>query len=75
VSRLPSLKARDVIAALQRAGWEVDHVSGSHYILRHPLSGKRMPVPFHANRDLKRAVLHSIIKQSGLTVAEFRSLL
>ncbi len=34
--RLPALSARQVIAALQRAGFVVDRVAGSHYILAHP---------------------------------------
>lgn len=34
--RLPALKSRDVLGLLQREGFVVHHVSGSHYVLKHP---------------------------------------
>ncbi|HHY37482.1 MAG TPA: type II toxin-antitoxin system HicA family toxin [Clostridia bacterium] len=71
---LPILKAREAIAALQKLGFEIDHVTGSHYILRHP-DGRRTVVPYHGNRDIKQGVLKSILRQAGLTVDEFRNLL
>ena len=67
------MKAREVIAILQRAGWYVDHVTGSHHIMRHPDKPGRVPVPYHGNRDIKIAVLHSVIRQAGMTVEEFIS--
>ncbi|WP_028991194.1 type II toxin-antitoxin system HicA family toxin [Thermacetogenium phaeum] len=70
----PVLKAREVIAALQKLGFEVDRATGSHYILRHP-DGRRTVVPYHGNRDIKQGVLRSILRQAGLTVDEFKSLL
>ncbi len=69
--RLPALKPRDVLRALQRAGFFVHHTSGSHYILKHPSkSNLRVSVAYH-NKDLKRRTLESIIEQAGLTVEEF----
>ena len=72
--RLPPMKAREVIAKLRRAEWDVDRVTGSHYIMRHPESSRTVPVPFHGNRDIKIEVLRSIIRQSGMTVEEFLTL-
>jgi predicted RNA binding protein YcfA (HicA-like mRNA interferase family) len=73
--RLPALKPRDVLRALERAGFLVHHVSGSHYVLKHSeKAGLRVIVPWH-NKDLKRGTLRSIIEQSGLTVPEFIALL
>jgi len=69
--RLPSLKPREVLRALTRAGFFVHHVSGSHYILKHPdLPARRITVPFH-NKDLKRGTLLAIIDEAGLTVDRF----
>jgi predicted RNA binding protein YcfA (HicA-like mRNA interferase family) len=34
--RLPAVSARQVIVALGRAGFVVERVAGSHYILAHP---------------------------------------
>ncbi len=72
--RLPPMNAREVIAILETAGWYVDHVTGSHHIMRHPDKTGRVPVPYHGNRDIKIAVLRSIIRQAGMTVAEFMNL-
>lgn len=73
MSRLPTLKPDEVIRRLQKAGFHVDHVTGGYYILRHP-DGRRAVVPYHGGRDIKRAVLRAIIRQSGLTVEEFLKL-
>jgi predicted RNA binding protein YcfA (HicA-like mRNA interferase family) len=35
-AKLPALKPRAVLRALQRAGFYVHHMSGSHHILKHP---------------------------------------
>ncbi len=46
--RLPILKPREVLRALQKAGFEIHHQSGSHAQLKHP--GKpqlRVTVPRH----------------------------
>ncbi len=73
--RLPSLTPKEVLRALQRAGFFVHHTSGSHYILKHPDRPiLRVTVAFH-NRDLKRRTLESIVEQSGLSVEEFLTFL
>ena len=73
--RLPALRARDVMRALERAGFVKSRMSGSHCRMIHPGDPTRkITIPIHA-KDLKRGTLHSIIAQSGLTVAEFMALL
>lgn len=73
--RLPALKPREVLQALKRAGFYIHHVSGSHYVLKHPdRPGLRVTVPYH-HRDLKRRTIASIIDQSGLTQEQFADLL
>jgi len=71
--KLPVLKAKDVIATLEKLGFQVDHVTGSHYIMRHP-DGRRAVVPCHANKDVKQGVLRSIIRQAGINLEEFKKL-
>lgn len=72
VRKLPALKPRQVIKALERNGFYVHHISGSHYILKK--DALRVTVPYH-NKDLKLGTLRSIIAQAGLTVEEFLDLL
>ncbi|MEO8668045.1 MAG: type II toxin-antitoxin system HicA family toxin [Bauldia sp.] len=74
MSRLPSLKPREIVRALERAGFSVVRIRGSHYQMLKPETGKRVTVPFHG-RDLSRGMLNAIIHQAGLTVDEFGELL
>ncbi|HZT57426.1 MAG TPA: type II toxin-antitoxin system HicA family toxin [Pyrinomonadaceae bacterium] len=70
--KLPSLKPKAVIRALRRGGFEVHHVSGSHYILKK--EKLRVTVPYH-NKDLKPGTLKSIVERAGLTIEELLELL
>jgi predicted RNA binding protein YcfA (HicA-like mRNA interferase family) len=70
--KLPALKPKFVIKALERKGFYVHHISGSHYILKK--ESLRVTIPYH-NKDLKPGTLVSIIKQAGLTLKEFLDLL
>ncbi len=73
--RLPALKPKAVLRALQRAGFIVHHATGSHYILKHPnRPTARVTLPYH-NKDLKRRTLETVVEQSGLTREEFPELL
>ena len=73
--RLPALKPKDVLRVLEHAGFLVHHVTGSHYILKHPQKSRmRVTLPWH-NKDLKRGTLRSIIQQAGYTTDEFAELL
>lgn len=75
MSDLPVVRPRQLIRALERAGFFVHHVRGSHYYLRHPgKPGLLVTVPYH-NRDLKRGTLRAILRQSGLTAVELHALL
>lgn len=73
--KLPAVTPRKLIRALEKAGFEVHHIAGSHHILRHKENAAlRVTVPFH-NRDLKAGTLHRIVKDAGLTADEFLDLL
>lgn len=72
MSKLPALKSRDVIRALQNAGFVEHRQQGGHKIFKK--GNLRVTVPVHA-RDLKKGTLHSIIAQAELTVEEFQSFL
>ena len=73
--RLPALRPKDVLRVLERVGFVVHHVTGSHYILKHAeKSGVRVTLPWH-NKDLKRGTLRPVIEQAGYTLDEFAELL
>lgn len=74
--RLPALRAKEVIRALERADFVVSRTSGSHCRLIHSSDpARKVTVPVHSSTDLKRGTLRGIIAQAGLTVAEFLELL
>jgi predicted RNA binding protein YcfA (HicA-like mRNA interferase family) len=74
MSRLPSLKPRQVVAALERGGFEVVRIVGSHYQMFSERTRRHTTVPHH-NRDLPRGTVAAIIQQAGLTRDEFLKLL
>jgi predicted RNA binding protein YcfA (HicA-like mRNA interferase family) len=74
--RLPSLKAREILRTLERAGFAVSRTSGSHCRLIHRTDPtRRVTVPLHAGRDPKRGTVQGILRQAGLTVEQFNVLL
>ena len=73
--RLPALKPRQVIRALERADFFVHHVAGSHYALRHRSRLDLRVTVAHHNRDLHPKTLRSIIRKAQLTIDEFIDLL
>ena len=73
--RLPSLTARQVVRALEQAGFVVTRTSGSHARLVHAGDARRqVTVPMHTG-DMKRGTLRAIVSQAGLSVSEFIALL
>jgi predicted RNA binding protein YcfA (HicA-like mRNA interferase family) len=59
------MRSREVIAALEQAGWEQVRQKGSHIQFKHPKRPGRVTVP-HPNPDIPINTLKSIEKQSGL---------
>ena len=74
MARPPQVNARRLLAALQRAGFEVRRQTGSHVILRHPESKRMAVVPQHPGA-LSPELTISILKQAGLTAEDLRELL
>jgi predicted RNA binding protein YcfA (HicA-like mRNA interferase family) len=74
MSGLPSLRPRQVVTTLERAGFVVVRIVGSHYQLFNERTRRHTTVPYH-NRDLPRGTVSAIIQQAGLTREEFLNLL
>jgi predicted RNA binding protein YcfA (HicA-like mRNA interferase family) len=69
---LPVCSGADAVRAFQKVGYDVDHQTGSHVILRHP-SGRRLTVPNH--RELAKGTLRALIRDAGVTKEQFAELL
>ncbi len=73
MSVLPRISGRDVVKALEKAGYGVDHQRGSHIVLRQIAPPhRRLTVPDHD--EVAKGTLRAIIRQAGLTVDEFKAL-
>jgi predicted RNA binding protein YcfA (HicA-like mRNA interferase family) len=71
---LPVVSGRDVVRALRKIGYALDHQRGSHMILRQEKAPhRRVTVPDH--KVVSKGTLRAIIRDVGLTVAEFNALL
>jgi predicted RNA binding protein YcfA (HicA-like mRNA interferase family) len=73
-SSIPSLPGIKVVRALERAGFKVIRIRGSHYMLRHP-DGRSIPVPVHPGRDMPKGTLRGILVIVGMEIQELRELL
>jgi len=72
--KLPIVSGKEVVKALAKLGYIIDHQTGSHIILRNKESPhRRLTIPNHG--EIARGTLRAIIKQSGLTREEFMDLL
>lgn len=72
--KLPIISGLEVIKALNKIGYKIDHQTGSHIILRQEAyPHRRLTVPNH--KELAKGTLRAIIRQAGLTVEEFIKLL
>jgi predicted RNA binding protein YcfA (HicA-like mRNA interferase family) len=73
VSALPMVSGRQVVKVLRKIGYEFDHQRGSHIVLRNTVPPyRRLTVPDHA--EIAKGTLRAIIRQAGLTVDEFNTL-
>ena len=72
--KLPVVSGIKVVKALSKIGYEIDHQTGSHIILRHKEPPhRRLTVPNH--QEIAKGTLLAIIKQSGSRKEEFIGLL
>jgi predicted RNA binding protein YcfA (HicA-like mRNA interferase family) len=72
---LPQVNELRLVRALERAGWEVTRVRGSHHTLRHKeRGGASVVVPAHRTA-LRPGTLRAILEKAGVTPDELRELL
>ena len=66
---MKAVSGKALCKALERKGWNLIRISGSHYIYG-KLGARSVPVPVHGNRILKAGTQIGIMKQAGLTDAD-----
>ena len=73
--KLPRVTGREVVRALERAGFIFDRQRGSHVILIHPRTHRRVSVPVHAGRTVKLGTLKGILEDADLSQEDFERFL
>lgn len=66
MSKLPSFTGKRLVAALNKAGFEVIRVRGSHHFLRHA-DGRSTVVPVHSGETIGPGLLGRILRDCELS--------
>jgi predicted RNA binding protein YcfA (HicA-like mRNA interferase family) len=74
MTRLPRLRAKQLIRALESAGFEVERTRGSHVRMKHP-DGRITSVPAHSGETIGPGLLRSILRDIEVSVEDFVKLL
>lgn len=64
---MKSISGKELAKLLERRGWTLLRVQGSHHIYGKPGSSVRLSVPVHGNKPLKLGLLKHLLK-----IAEIR---
>ena len=73
MARLPGISGRDAVQVVEWYGWRMVWQRGSHMIMTKPGETAVLSVPNH--RELKRGTLRGLIRNAGLDVETFMTLL
>jgi len=73
MNKLPVISGKECIEVLGEAGFYIKRRESSHVILRRDDPFAQVVVPDH--KEIDRGTLRAIIRQAGLSVAEFVKLL
>jgi len=60
------VKGKDLVSALEQAGFEVTRTKGSHHFLRHS-DGRATTVPVHAGETIGPGLLSKILRDTKLS--------
>ena len=61
-NKQPVFSGKELIRILEKAGFAVIRVNGSHHRLKHP-DGRVTTIPLHGNEDLPKGLLRKIIRE------------
>jgi len=70
MTRLPSLKAREMVKGLRALGFKKVRQKGSHAMFHHQ-DCRRAPIPIHPTKTISPYFLSDILKQLEIDEDEF----
>ena len=63
---MKSVSGKALARLVERHGWKLLRIHGSHHIYGRTGSRMRLSIPVHGNKLLKRGLLNHLLKQAGL---------
>ncbi len=76
MSNMPAVTGRQMVKALERAGFRVVRICGSHHIMHHVSDrSRRTIVPVHGSEDLKRGTFKKILSDVSMSEQALHDLL
>ena len=67
---MKQISGKEFIRILQKRGWRLKRISGSHHIFIKEGHRERIVIPVHGNQPLKIGLLKHQMKIAGLTEAD-----
>lgn len=72
--KLPAVRPIQLVKVLQRKGWQLERVRGSHYIMKNSEMQRVVPVPMHS-KELKIGTLVAIMRSAEISREDLSDLL
>jgi len=69
VAKLPRVSGKDMVRFLEREGFQLIRITGSHHYFAR--GGLHTSVPVHSNRSLKIGTLRGILRSIEMSPEEF----
>ncbi|MGD0540134.1 MAG: type II toxin-antitoxin system HicA family toxin [Tepidisphaeraceae bacterium] len=64
---MKQVSGKELARLVERHGWSLLRVNGSHHIYGRVGSIVRLSIPIHSNSPLKTGLLRHLLKQAGFT--------
>jgi predicted RNA binding protein YcfA (HicA-like mRNA interferase family) len=70
---MKSISGKNFLKILERNGWTLLRINGSHHVYGKPGSNVRLSVPVHGNQSLKMGLLRHFLKTADLKDEDLQS--
>lgn len=69
---MKAISGKELAAVVERRGWQLLRIHGSHHIYGKAWSVVRLSIPIHGNKPLKVGLLNHLMKMAGLTDSDLQ---
>lgn len=67
---MKQVSGRELARLVQKRGWQLARVNGSHHVFTLAGRRERIVIPIHGNQPLKTGLLRSLMKIAGLAESD-----